>query len=74
MLELLSSYRKRCFNVKFFIVKYRKFWIVEEIKLLEDGVKVYGEGNWIRILNVYNFVGRTLVNFKDRWRIFRKNK
>ncbi|XP_068745344.1 uncharacterized protein [Montipora capricornis] len=74
MIKLPSPHRKRCLNVKLPTVKHRKFWTAEETKLLEDGVKVYGEGNWTRILNAYNFVGRTSVNLKDRWRTLRKNK
>lgn len=72
--ELSSPTRRRCLNVKLPTVPPRKKWNVEETKWLEEGVKLYGEGNWSKILSKYNFVGRTSVNLKDRWRTLQKNK
>ena len=73
-LELSSPVRKRVLGVKLPKVQPRKFWSSEETKWLEEGVKVYGEGNWAQILKAYNFNGRTSVNLKDRWRNLQKNK
>lgn len=72
--ELSSPARRRCLNIKLPIVPGRKKWSVEETKWLEEGVRLYGEGNWAKILSKYNFVGRTSVNLKDRWRTLQKNK
>lgn len=69
-----SPARRRCLNIKLPIVPGRKKWSVEETKWLEEGVRLYGEGNWAKILSKYNFVGRTSVNLKDRWRTLQKNK
>ncbi|XP_029212911.2 telomeric repeat-binding factor 2-like isoform X2 [Acropora millepora] len=73
-IKLPSPLKRRCLNVKLPEVKHRKFWTAEETKWLEEGVKAYGEGNWTKILNAYNFVGRTSVNLKDRWRTLHKSK
>ena len=72
--ELSSPTRRRCLNIKLPVVPGRKKWNVEETKWLEEGVKLYGVGNWAKILSKYNFVGRTSVNLKDRWRTLQKNK
>lgn len=72
--ELSSPSRRRCLNIKLPIIPPRKKWSVEETKWLEEGVKLYGEGSWTKILSKYNFVGRTSVNLKDRWRTLQKNK
>ena len=66
--ELPSPPRKRCLNIQLPKAKERKFWSAEETKWLKQGVKAYGEGNWSQILKAYNFVGRTSVHLKDRWR------
>ncbi|CAH3192094.1 unnamed protein product [Porites evermanni] len=69
----LSSPRKRVLNVKLPVRERRRFWTDKETKWLKDGVKTYGEGNWAVILDAYNFVGRTSVHLKDKWRNLQKN-
>lgn len=69
----LSSPRKRVLNVKLPVRERRRFWTDKETKWLIDGVKTYGEGNWAVILDAYNFVGRTSVHLKDKWRNLQKN-
>ncbi|KAL9984057.1 hypothetical protein ACROYT_G006313 [Oculina patagonica] len=66
--------RQRCLNIQLPVRPSRKKWTIEETKWLEEGVKLYGEGSWAKILSKYNFVGRTSVNLKDRWRNLQKNK
>lgn len=73
-IKLSTPTRQRCLNVKLPIVPGRKKWSVQETKWLEQGVKLYGEGKWAKILSNYNFVGRTSVNLKDRWRTIQKNR
>ncbi|XP_061405100.1 telomeric repeat-binding factor 1-like [Lethenteron reissneri] len=48
--------------------KKRQHWSVSETIWLKKGVKKYGTGNWAKILESYNFVGRSNVMLKDRWR------
>ncbi|KAJ7392362.1 Telomeric repeat-binding factor [Desmophyllum pertusum] len=72
-IKLPSPAKHRCLNIKLPINQSRKFWTTEETNWLEEGVKLYGEGSWAKILSKYNFVGRTSVNLKDRWRNLQKN-
>ncbi|KAG7482522.1 telomeric repeat-binding factor 2 isoform X1 [Solea senegalensis] len=53
---------------------HRKMWSDHETKLLIEGVRKFGEGNWSRIKGYYTFNGRTNVNLKDRWRTLKKSK
>ncbi|XP_077480326.1 telomeric repeat-binding factor 1 isoform X2 [Stigmatopora argus] len=48
-------------------------WTPELDKKLVQGVKCHGKGRWFRILQDYDFEGRTGVMLKDRWRILEKN-
>ncbi|XP_075929895.1 telomeric repeat-binding factor 2-like isoform X2 [Petromyzon marinus] len=46
----------------------KRHWSASETIWLKKGVKKYGTGNWAKILESYNFVGRSNVMLKDRWR------
>ncbi|XP_077592644.1 telomeric repeat-binding factor 1 [Stigmatopora nigra] len=48
-------------------------WTTELDRKLVWGVKRHGKGRWFRILQDYDFEGRTGVMLKDRWRILEKN-
>ncbi|XP_016886250.1 telomeric repeat binding factor a [Cynoglossus semilaevis] len=50
----------------------KRKWSDSETKMLEEGVKMFGEGNWNKIREYYDFNGRTNVNLKDRWRTMKK--
>ncbi|XP_029978959.1 telomeric repeat-binding factor 1 isoform X2 [Sphaeramia orbicularis] len=50
----------------------RKKWTAQLDKYLKDGVRRHGLGKWSRILQDYDFEGRTGVMLKDRWRILMK--
>ncbi|XP_052022295.1 telomeric repeat-binding factor 2 isoform X2 [Apodemus sylvaticus] len=47
-------------------------WTIEESAWVKDGVRKYGEGNWVAISKGYPFVNRTAVMIKDRWRTMKK--
>uniref|UniRef100_A0A673APJ6 Uncharacterized protein n=1 Tax=Sphaeramia orbicularis TaxID=375764 RepID=A0A673APJ6_9TELE len=47
-------------------------WTAQLDKYLKDGVRRHGLGKWSRILQDYDFEGRTGVMLKDRWRILMK--
>lgn len=47
----------------------------EEENMLEDGVRVFGSGNWKRILHSYRFhPKRSPVDLKDKWRNLNRSK
>lgn len=69
----LPTLTKRCLDVKLPVGPAKKFWSAEETRWLEEGVELYGMGNWAKILRKYNFAGRTSVNLKDKWRNLQKN-
>ncbi|KAI3727749.1 hypothetical protein L6452_16369 [Arctium lappa] len=48
----------------------KRAWSFEEENALWIGVKKYGKGNWKLILTMYPdvFVGRSVVDLKDKWR------
>lgn len=58
-------------NCSRFLLLLQK-WSDSETKMLEEGVKMFGEGNWNKIREYYDFNGRTNVNLKDRWRTMKK--
>ncbi|XP_039265388.2 uncharacterized protein LOC120341031 [Styela clava] len=49
----------------------RRGWTEEEDGNLLDGVNKYGEGNWKKILDEFDFYNRTAVNLKDRYRVLK---
>lgn len=53
--------------------KARSKWTYEQDKLLIEGVRRHGFGHWARILQDFEFEGRTSVMLKDRWRILKKS-
>ncbi|XP_073515353.1 telomeric repeat-binding factor 2 isoform X3 [Phyllobates terribilis] len=50
----------------------KKKWSKEETEWIKLGVEMYGEGNWMKILNKYPFKNRTSIMIKDRWRTMKK--
>ncbi|KAM9786901.1 telomeric repeat-binding factor 1 isoform 2-T2 [Syngnathus typhle] len=50
---------------------HRKWTHELDLRLLK-GVRIHGKGKWSRILQDYDFEGRTGVMLKDRWRILEK--
>ncbi|XP_043923169.1 telomeric repeat-binding factor 1 isoform X2 [Protopterus annectens] len=52
----------------------RRLWSWQEDRELKAGVKRFGVGNWIKILEYYEFDNRTHVNLKDRWRTLTKKE
>ncbi|XP_037096573.1 telomeric repeat-binding factor 1 isoform X2 [Syngnathus acus] len=50
---------------------HRKWTHELDLRLLQ-GVRTHGKGKWSRILQDYDFEGRTGVMLKDRWRILEK--
>ncbi|XP_027041714.1 telomeric repeat-binding factor 1-like isoform X2 [Pocillopora damicornis] len=70
---LPSLAKPRHLNIKLPVGSAKKFWSADETRWLEEGVELYGTGNWAKILKKYNFVGRTSVNLKDKWRNLKKN-
>lgn len=70
---LPSPAKPRHLNIKLPVGSAKKFWSADETRWLEEGVELYGTGNWAKILKKYNFVGRTSVNLKDKWRNLKKN-
>ncbi|XP_068451435.1 telomeric repeat binding factor a isoform X1 [Clinocottus analis] len=50
----------------------KRKWSESETKKLQEGVKIFGEGNWSKIKAHYSFNDRTNVNLKDRWRTMKK--
>lgn len=72
-ITLPSPAKPRHLNIKLPVGSAKKFWSADETRWLEEGVELYGTGNWAKILKKYNFVGRTSVNLKDKWRNLKKN-
>jgi len=55
--------------------RQRHRWTDEEVGMLEEGAKKFGEGRWIYILGCYDFnPSRTSVDLKDKWRNIAKKK
>lgn len=48
----------------------RNKWSEEEVAMLIEGVKMFGEGNWsqMRDCDKFEFVERSSVDLKDKWR------
>ncbi|KAM6900542.1 telomeric repeat-binding factor 1 [Xenentodon cancila] len=44
-------------------------WTYQQDRYLKEGVKRHGPGKWSRILQDYDFEGRTSTMLKDRWRV-----
>ena len=45
-------------------------WTDAEVQYLRDGVRAHGKGSWKQILEnpEYQFLGRSQVDLKDKWR------
>ncbi|XP_072544554.1 telomeric repeat-binding factor 1 [Salminus brasiliensis] len=52
--------------------KGKRKWTWEEDLNLKAGIKRFGEGKWTKILEEFEFEGRTSVMLKDRWRTMKK--
>ncbi|RDD37514.1 Telomeric repeat-binding factor 1 [Trichoplax sp. H2] len=54
--------------------RMKRPWSQKEEDNLSEGVQLYGVGNWAMILSEFNFVARTNVDLKDKWRNMNKKK
>ncbi|KAI0242606.1 hypothetical protein LSAT2_012360 [Lamellibrachia satsuma] len=53
--------------------RVRSRWLPSEEELLFRGVVNFGTGQWVLIKKKYDFLGRTNVDLKDKWRNMKKN-
>eukprot|EP00123_Amoebidium_parasiticum_P006452 comp17400_c1_seq1/m.16738 comp17400_c1_seq1/g.16738 ORF comp17400_c1_seq1/g.16738 comp17400_c1_seq1/m.16738 type:complete len:526 (-) comp17400_c1_seq1:437-2014(-) len=44
-----------------------RYWKPHEVAHLREGVNRFGPGSWKKILETYDFDGRTPVDLKDKW-------
>eukprot|EP00762_Andalucia_godoyi_P006048 ANDGO_00359.mRNA.1 hypothetical protein len=55
------------------VLKRRRKFTEQEIANLLDGVARFGKGNWRAILDTYEFLDRSTVDLKDKWRNLEKS-
>lgn len=48
--------------------RVKRPWTQEEEDNLSEGVRLFGIGNWARILSEFKFEARSNVDLKDKWR------
>lgn len=59
-------------QVSTFLSDCMQKWTFAEDRDLKSGIIRYGLGNWAKILQEFDFEGRTNVMLKDRWRTLEK--